>query len=165
MDPVEPASGPMILPMRKYGDVTSDEQFDIIFIPGGPGARPGKVPDEVLSFVKQQAPKAKYILTVCTGSWILAGCGVLEGKRATTNKAAFAAVKADTSNKIQWIGKARWVVDGNIWTSSGVTAGIDMANAFLTHLIGEETTVFIRNIIELGVREQDDDEFAVVHDV
>lgn len=163
LDPVQPDSGPQIVPTRTYADVKQEEQFDIVFIPGGSGARPANTPEEVLSFVKRQAPKAKYILTVCTGSWILARCGLLEGKRATTNKATFAVVKADVSDKIQWVGKARWVVDGNIWTSSGVTAGIDMANAFLTHLVGEDTATLIRNVIELSVREQDDDEFAAIH--
>lgn len=106
----------------------------------GPGSRPGKVPDILLDFIKHQAPHARYILSVCTGSWILAGTGVLDGRRATTNKAAFKNCKvcvpfivvnlsdpilrqAATSDKIEWVAKARWVVDGNVWTSSGVTAG------------------------------------------
>lgn len=59
----------------------------------GVNARPGGVPDELLEFVKQQAPGARYILSVCTGSWILAGTGLLDGKRATTNKSYFNRVK------------------------------------------------------------------------
>lgn len=84
-----------------------------------------------------------------------------------------------TSDAIQWVPKARWVVDGNIWTSSGVTAGVqsllafvrylkldslisgmDMANAFLTHVYGEKTTKQIRNIIEFTAKQEGDDEFA-----
>jgi len=163
MEPVEPSSGPNILPTQTYNDVKDDEQFDIILVPGGRGARPGNIPEVILDFIKRQAPRAMYILSVCTGSWVLAGCGLLDGKRATTNKFSFAQTKAATSDKINWVPKARWVVDGNIWTSSGVTAGMDMTNAFLTHLVGNETATMIRNIIELRVVDQDDDEFAAVH--
>ena len=107
----------------------------------GNNARPECVPVDLLEFIKHQAPGAKYILSVCTGSWVLAGTGLLDGRKATTNKAAFrsckvvylklrgliinghASIQAATSDKIDWIPKARWVVDGNIWTSSGVSAG------------------------------------------
>ncbi|KAF8529870.1 class I glutamine amidotransferase-like protein [Gautieria morchelliformis] len=163
MDPVELGAGPRVLPTRTYGDVKGDEQFDIIFIPGGAGGRPGNVPPPLEEFVKRQVHGAKYILTVCTGSWILASSGFLDGKRATTNKALFRDVKASTNDKITWVPKARWVTDGNVWTSSGVVAGMDMTNAFLTHLVGGEVTKTIRGIIELSEREQYDDEFAAVH--
>ncbi|KAF8591045.1 class I glutamine amidotransferase-like protein [Ramaria rubella] len=163
LEPVIPGAGPKVLPERIYDDITGNEQFDIIFIPGGRGARPGSAPTSLMEFVKRQAPRAKYLLTVCTGSWILAGCGFLDGKRATTNKRAFQEVKASTSDKIIWVAKARWVVDGNIWTSSGVTAGMDMANAFLVHLVGHDIARRIRGVVELSSRDQDDDEFAAFH--
>lgn len=51
------------------------------------------VPEELIEFLKSQIPGAKYVLSACTGSWILARTGVLEGKRATTNKFAFKEVK------------------------------------------------------------------------
>jgi len=50
---------------------------------------PDAVDPSLLEFLKKQAPGAKYILTVCTGSWILAGTGLLNGKKGTTNKAFF----------------------------------------------------------------------------
>ena len=62
-----------------------------------------------------------------------------------------------------WVPKARWVEDGRMWTSSGVTAGIDMAHAFLKHLVGDEIAETIRAGIEASVHEQDDDEFAEAH--
>ena len=63
--------------------------FDCRIILTGPGARPNAVPGELLEFIRHQAPTLKYILSVCTGSWILSGTGVLDGKKATVNKAAF----------------------------------------------------------------------------
>lgn len=55
----------------------------------GLGTRPGVISSTVLEFIKLQAPGARYVLSVCTGSWLLAKAGVLDGKKATSNKAAF----------------------------------------------------------------------------
>lgn len=107
----------------------------------------------MLDFIKTQSKEAKYVLSVCTGSWILADCGLLDNKRATTNKFSFKTVKVcfiafaaqfgvhfahflfqeTTSEKIQWVAKARWVVDGKFWTSSGVTAGKDTST--ISHFV------------------------------
>jgi len=163
LDLVKPSSGPLIQPNASYSDSGPSNQYDIILVPGGPGARPGAVPESLLEFVKRQAPGAKYILSVCTGSWILARAGVLNGKKATSNKSAMKELMEDTKDlPITWIKKARWVVDDNerLWTSSGVTAGQDLANAFLEHLIGKSHTEIIRNIVELSARGEGDDEFA-----
>ncbi|KLO14256.1 class I glutamine amidotransferase-like protein [Schizopora paradoxa] len=157
LDPVVTDSGPKLVPTDLY---SAEKQYDVLLVPGGSNGNPQGVPKELLEFLKKQAPKAKYVLTVCTGSWILAATGLLDGKRATTNKFTFNMVKETTSKSIEWVPKARWVVDGNYWTSSGVTAGADMANAFLQHIVGEETAKQIRGIIELSSREEGDDEFA-----
>lgn len=103
MDPVKGASGPLILPTKTYADADG-EQFDILLIPGGtsvrsravilsddglglgPGTRPEIISSTVLEFVKRQSTGAKYVLSVCTGSEILAASGVVNGLRATTNK-------------------------------------------------------------------------------
>ena len=64
------------------------------------------------------------MLSVCTGAELLARAGLLTGKRATTAKDNFKRIEAETRDLgIHWVKKARWVVDGKIWTSSGVTAG------------------------------------------
>jgi len=160
-EPVTCSAGPSLLPNRSYADVKEGEQFDIILVPGGTGTRPGVVPQAVVDFVKRQAPGAKYILSVCTGSEVLAAAGVLNGLRATTNKFAFKLICADYGDRnITWVPKARWVVDGRVWTSSGVTAGADMAYAFLKHLVGVEIAEPIRGIVELSVHDEGDDEFA-----
>ena len=114
------------------------------------------------TFFLQQIPKAKYLFTVCTGSELVAATGLLDGKRATTNKAAFKRVSA-ASPRVQWQPKARWVVDGNIWTSSGVTAGGDQAVAFLRELAGDEVAQKAANVIEMSARAQGDDPFAAIH--
>ncbi|EKM54248.1 uncharacterized protein PHACADRAFT_257967 [Phanerochaete carnosa HHB-10118-sp] len=159
MDPVYPMSGPALVPTRTYESLQPDEQFDIILVPGGIGSRPGVTPEPVIQFVKNQAPRAKYVLSVCTGAEILARAGALAGRKATTNKRALARIRGDHP-EVGWEPRARWVIDGNTWTSAGVTAGTDMAYAFLEHLVGSEVSSVVRNIIELPVRSQEDDEFA-----
>ncbi|KAJ8515477.1 hypothetical protein ONZ45_g7088 [Pleurotus djamor] len=161
MDPVNQSSGPPLVPSRTYDE--ANEQYDILLIPGGAGARPGVVPDVLLEFIKRQEAGAQFILTVCTGSWILAGTGLLRGKRATSNKSVFKdVVEATKGDGIEWIAKARYIVndDKKIWTSSGVTAGMDMASAFLDYLVGKETGDFIRGVVELRAKDDGDDEFA-----
>ncbi|KAF8751218.1 Glycosyl hydrolases family 28 [Rhizoctonia solani] len=113
-------------------------------------------------FVRAQLPGAQYVLTVCSGSWLLAALGLLDGKKATSNKFLFNEIKKTTSSSIQWVAKARWVVDDNIWTSSGVTAGQDMAYEFLKTLAGLEFATAAKNVLELRATSSDDDEFADV---
>src|SRR6185436_14084398 len=76
-----------------------------------------------------------YVLSVCTGSALLAKTGLLGGKKATSNKRVFSWVVTNGLN-VLWDEKARWTVDGKYYTSSGVSAGIDMSLGFLADLQG-----------------------------
>ena len=93
--------------------------------------------ERFLVLLRQIAEKSEYCLTVCTGSALLAKCGALDGRRATSNKIAFDWV-VTMSDKVSWIYDARWVEDGKFFTSAGVSAGIDMALGFVSHLRGEK---------------------------
>ncbi|KAG8682537.1 hypothetical protein FRC11_014739, partial [Ceratobasidium sp. 423] len=159
LDPVVTLAGPSLVPSKTFSQV-SGTQYDIILVPGAAGRVAGEVSPTIVNFVKNQNPGLKYLLSVCTGAWIVANAGVLEGKNATTNKAAFMRIKNETSTNINWIPKARWVVDGNTWTSSGVSAGTDMAHAFMEYLVGGNFTRVARNIVEWRAAEQGDDPFA-----
>jgi len=168
LEPVQTlAAGPLIIPARSYDDILkTNEQFDILLVPGGAGFRPNDVPPSLLEFLKRQAAGAKYILGVCVGASFLAQAGILDGKRATTSKSQFKVIQEATKHlDITWVGHARWVVDGKIWTSSGVSAGIDMTCAFLDDFVGVEVSTAIRNIIEYTGREEGDDEFAAIFGV
>ncbi|KAG8689155.1 hypothetical protein FRC11_003962, partial [Ceratobasidium sp. 423] len=168
LEPVVTLAGPSMVPSKTFSQV-KNTQYDIILVPGGAWRVSGEVSSTILNFVKHQTPGLKYLLSVCTGAWILANAGVLEGKNATTNKASFTLIKArstvygfsnETSTNINWIPKARWVVDGNTWTSSGVSAGTDMAHGFMQYLVGDNFTTVTRNIVEWRAAEQGDDPFA-----
>ncbi|KAJ7026757.1 class I glutamine amidotransferase-like protein [Mycena alexandri] len=171
MDPVVSLKGrlaPTFNPTMTYADaLASGKQFDIIWVPAGPipdfETGEHRIPAEEIAFIAQQAPKAKYVMSVCGGATQLAFAGVLAGKRATTNKAFFRAVVAATPKDIEWVPQARWVVDGNVWTSSGVAAGADMALAFVEHLSDAKTVRFIRGTVEIPEVTDKDDPFAAFH--
>lgn len=132
---------------------------DVLFIPGGGGTRKEVDNIEFLNQIKSLAEKSRYILTVCTGSALLARTGLLDGKNATSNKRAFDWVKSN-SDKVNWIQQARWVVDGKYYTSSGVSAGIDMALGFVSDLKGKEIGEEIAFRIEYNwQRDKDHDDF------
>ena len=106
-------------------------QTDILLIIGGIGTRQ-KVSDPLfLQTLTMLVDRADWVLSVCTGSALLARAGVLDGKRATSNKLAWPWVISQ-SNKVNWVKQARWVIDGKFYTSSGVSAGMDMALGFIT---------------------------------
>ncbi|KAL4254999.1 Class I glutamine amidotransferase-like protein [Abortiporus biennis] len=133
-DSVKPDAGPRVVGDETYEDILKKkEQFDILLIPGGSGATPPLVQPVLLEFLKFQASGAKYILKV----------------QASTHLQA-----------ITWVAKARWVVDGNVWSASGVTAGSDMVYAFLEHLNGEKIATTLRGFVELSGKQEGDDEFA-----
>ncbi|KAJ7756095.1 class I glutamine amidotransferase-like protein [Mycena maculata] len=163
-------NAPTLNPTLTYGEaIATGRQFDVLWVPAGPGGdyRPGPgvalIPKEEIAFIAQQAPKAKYVMSVCAGTVQLALAGVLAGKRATTNKAFYRAIVAATPNNIEWVPKARWVVDGNVWTASGVTAGSDMALAFVEHLVGAKVARHIRGVVEIPQVTENDDPFAAFH--
>lgn len=123
----------------------SEEAIDVLIVPGGVGAR-GDVAQEI-EFVKRMYPNLKAMLSVCTGATILARAGVLDGRRATTNKRAYKWATS-TGPHVNWAAKARWVVDGNIVTSSGISAGIDASYAFVALHYGEDIAASLADSAE-----------------
>lgn len=119
----------------------------ILFVPGGSGTREKVNDANFTEFIRNMASESKYILSVCTGSALLAKIGILNGKRATSNKRAFKWV-VEQGQDVHWVKEARWVNDDNIYTSSGVSAGIDMALGFVGDLFGKEKALEISNGIE-----------------
>ncbi|EJD35131.1 class I glutamine amidotransferase-like protein [Auricularia subglabra TFB-10046 SS5] len=93
---------------------------------------------------------------------ILQQAGLLKGKRATTNKSLFNIITADSKDEVQWVHKARWVEDGNVWTASGVAAGMDMTIAFITHLSGPTVAAYVTSGAEYSACEKDNDPFAEI---
>lgn len=154
-----------IVPTHRFENAPAD--FDMVLLPGGLGARgpdgeknTGPVVDFLKSLDLSGDGSIKHVLTVCTGSEILARTGILDGRKATTNKRAFNEVKAKHP-KVTWVSKSRWVVDRNIWTSSGISAGIDLAFAWIAHVFGEEVAQYTADRSEYERNtDADEDRFA-----
>ncbi len=114
-----------------------DRAYDVLLVPGGMGTRREVENAALLQWLARAAGQAEIVASVCTGSALLAKAGLLDGRRATTNKLAFDWV-ARQRPAVQWQRRARWVEDGKFFTSSGVSAGMDMALALVARLCGIE---------------------------
>jgi len=114
-----PGSKSIVWPVYATHGVADVPRLDVLFVPGGSDTGTDGWIEE---FVKERFGETGIVASVCTGAQRLARAGVLEGKRATTNKFLFNSVSRDGVN-VTWVSTARWVRDGKIWTSSGVAAG------------------------------------------
>ncbi|WP_085832697.1 DJ-1/PfpI family protein [Clostridium merdae] len=107
----------------------------VLLIPGGKGTRPLVEDRCFLERLRIAAEKSEYCLTVCTGSGLLAKTGLLDDRKATSNKRAMDWA-VSVNPKVDWQYSARWVIDGKYYTSSGISAGMDMALGFLCDQFG-----------------------------
>jgi transcriptional regulator GlxA family with amidase domain len=123
------------------------ERDDILLIPGGFGTRGLVNNNKFVECIKDKSEQAKYVLTICTGSALLAKTGLLDNRNATSNKMAWDWVISQNKN-VNWIKKARWVVDGKFYTSSGITAGIDMTLGFIADKFNKDISKKISNALE-----------------
>jgi putative intracellular protease/amidase len=141
---ISSAQGPQCLATDSFSDA---REYDLILVPGGRGTRTEINNDALLAWLAQQATAADYVCSVCTGSALLACAGVLDGCRATSNKVAFSWVAAQ-SDRVEWVNEARWVEDGKRFTSSGVSAGMDMSLAVIGKILGFEKATEVANWAE-----------------
>lgn len=134
--------------------------LDVLLVPGGQGTRSFAGIASAVAFVGAVYPTLQYLITVCTGAGIAARAGVLDGRRATTNKFAWRETVA-LRKEVQWVHRARWVEDGNVWTSSGISAGIDVIFAWMRAVYGEEVAKDISDRMEyMPALDPDEDPFA-----
>ncbi len=158
--PVRSSQGTVVVADRGRVDTPTP---DIVLVPGGQGTRTLAEDVIFLDWLSGWAKSAALITSVCTGSALLAAAGLLEGYRATSNKAAFAWA-ASHGRDVTWVAQARWVTDRNRWTSSGVAAGMDMAVALVAALQGDPAADDVAAGIELDVHADPDwDPFARRH--
>ena len=135
--PVRTLAGPAGLADLSLGEAGA---FDVLLIPGGLGTRTAVQDPVLVAHLGRLSAAARFTATVCTGSALLARSGVLDGRRATSNKRAFDWVRSQ-GPRVHWVPKARWVEDGPFFTSSGVSAGMDMALALIERLFDEKTSL------------------------
>ena len=158
-----------VVASRQGPKSVSDDSFesapaiDVVLVPGGIGTRREVDNPVLLDWLQQRAQQAELVTSVCTGSALLAKAGVLDGLRATTNKLVFAWA-ASQSAKVRWQQQARWVEDRKFFTSSGVSAGIDMSLAVIAKLVSHQAVEQAANFAEYDWhRDADWDPFAALH--
>ncbi len=128
-------------------DYQSCPPLDLVLLPGGFGTLSELENQATQSFLRTTVPMTEVCMSVCTGSWLLAKAGLLEGLRATSNKMYFK-IATQQGEYVKWIPKARWVQDGCMFTASGVSAGMDMSLAVIAKLFGKNKAMEIANLTE-----------------
>jgi transcriptional regulator GlxA family with amidase domain len=111
---------------------------DTLIVAGGAGARRGPVSSPLQDFLRRAATMSRRVASVCTGAYILAGAGLLDDRAATTHWRYAAALQRQYP-RVRVDGDRIFVRDGAVWTSAGITAGIDLALALIEDDLGCDT--------------------------
>ena len=129
--------------MRVLPDVTFDDAppLDVLLVPGGDGRRREIDNPVLLGFLRRAGEGARWVTSVCTGAFLLHGAGLAENKKVTTHFASIESLRE--RGRVTVLERVRYVRDGRVVTSAGVSAGIDMS----LWLIGQlETPTFSRDV-------------------
>lgn len=141
-------------PVRSHSGlrVVADHSFDdappleVIVVPGGLGSRAAVNDRRCVDFVRSAGGTAKWRTSVCTGAFILHESGLLSGKKVTTHWGAIDMLRRLPG--VEVVDDERYVHDGNVLTSAGVSAGIDMALYLVSLLEDEQTALNVQKMME-----------------
>lgn len=125
------------LEVKAHHTIANHPRLDILLTPGGYGTRALLENGKVLGWIREQAKEAEYLLSVCTGALLLGKAGLLDGKAATTHFMAYDLLE-EIAPKARVKRGERFVKNGKLWLSAGVSAGIDMSFALVAELCGQE---------------------------
>jgi transcriptional regulator GlxA family with amidase domain len=141
---VTAAKGMQVTPQHSYDSVPP---LDVLIYPGGRGTRPHLRDEQQLAWVRQQRESVELLTSVCTGSLVYAAAGFLRGRPPTTHHENTDELLA-LDPSIELRKDDRYVDDGDIITSAGVSAGIDMALYLVVRLAGAERARQVRSGIQ-----------------
>jgi transcriptional regulator GlxA family with amidase domain len=131
-EPITCAKGLSINPHVSFADCPV---LDYLLVPGGQGTRQEVTNRVLVEFIANQAKSCDAVLSVCTGSFLIHAAGLLSGKKATTHWGSLDRLRALGDVTVV---EHRYVRDGNIWSSAGISAGTDLMLAFIASVAGEE---------------------------
>jgi len=126
-------------------------RLDVLLHPGGQGTRPLLRDPAHLDWVRAQRAQVALMTSVCTGALVYAAAGLLQGRPATTHWDALDELRA-LEPTVQIRASERWVDDGDVITSAGVSAGIDMALHLVVRLAGAERARQVKRAIQYDPR-------------
>jgi transcriptional regulator GlxA family with amidase domain len=141
--PVACAKGLRVLPDHTFADAPA---LDVVLVPGGEGTTREKENPCLLAWLRDVAARATWVTSVCTGAQILHAAGPARGKRVTTHWSFIETLRAEPDLTV--LEHRRWVRDGNVVTSAGVSAGIDMALWLVGQLHGPDAARTVQHFIE-----------------
>jgi len=125
--------------------------IDVLLLPGGAGVNTACDEQRLVDFVANAAPRARRLVTVCSGTFLAAASGLLDGRRVTTHWARAKELQS-THPAIDVDADPIFVRDGNVWTSAGVTAGIDLALALVEDDHGAEVAQLVARWLVMFLR-------------
>jgi transcriptional regulator GlxA family with amidase domain len=128
LQPVRCAKGMTVVPQHSFVDCPP---LDVLVVPGGQGTRSEADNPVLIDFIATRAQSSRHVMSVCTGAFLLHKAGLLEGRRATTHWSSLGKLRQFGNVRVC---EERWVCDGDVWTSAGVSAGIDMALEFIAQV-------------------------------
>jgi transcriptional regulator GlxA family with amidase domain len=144
LEPVNAAAGLRTAPDYSFED---HPHIDILVVPGGRGTRREVDNPVAIDWIRRVAGDAELTTSVCTGSFLLARAGLLAGRRATTHWGSIERMR-ETFPDIEVLENVRWVDDGLVVTSAGVSAGIDMSLYVVERLCGAEAAESAARLME-----------------
>jgi transcriptional regulator GlxA family with amidase domain len=147
--PLSTSSGLEIVPGASLAEAPGT--IDTLIVAGGAGADDASADAALLAWLATAAPCARRVASVCTGAFVLAAAGLLDGRRATTHWAA-AAELAKRYPAVEVDSEPIYLRDGPVWTSAGVTAGMDLALALVEEDLGREVALTIARHLVLFLR-------------
>lgn len=153
------------------------EALDTLLVAGGPGVEAAAVNPVVVDWVRQRATQARRVASVCTGAFLLAAAGLLDGRRAVTHWKDCAKL-AQRYPAVRVEPDPIFVSDGPVWTSAGVTAGIDLALALVEEDLGRSVALALARYLVVFLKrpggqaqfsavlalQAADDKFGTLHD-
>ena len=151
--------------------------LDTLMVAGGPGVDAAAADPALVKWVSERASKARRVASVCTGAFLLGASGVLDGRRAVTHW-SYCAELARRFPEIRVEPDPIFVRDGTVWTSAGVTAGIDLALAFVEEDLGRTIALAVARYLVVFLKrpggqaqfstalslQAADDKFGALHD-
>jgi transcriptional regulator GlxA family with amidase domain len=146
--PVRASSGLTFVP---DADLRAAASVHTVLVPGGEGTRSGAAAAEVIAWLRRHGPGARRITSVCTGAFLLARAGLLDGRRATTHWAYADALERQFPS-VHVDPEPIYVRDGRVVTSAGVTAGIDLALALVEEDVGREAALAVARHLVVFLR-------------
>jgi transcriptional regulator GlxA family with amidase domain len=142
-EPVRAAKGLRVLPDHSFADAP---QLDVLLVPGGQGTRREVGKAELIDWLRKAGASCTWVTSVCTGALLLHEAGFAKNRRVTTHWGFIEQLRA--RGEIEVLEKIRWVRDGNLVTSAGVSAGIDMALWLVGQIHGPAIARQVQHIME-----------------